>query len=177
MTSQCWAVSTRFLQWHSSVGLFQLSVSSGVPVYPASIRSDAQWFPSVHWVNQCTLARGKGTVNRSVPFTRGSPQRKCSRQRQLECIFKPDFQIHKTRLPEADNLMRTHQICLKFPQCPNIKMALYITKLCRYSDGYVLNYKCWETIEFNLVFMVTFLSTNKYFYFFLINTAFCVSIP
>ena len=33
-------------------GLFQLSFSSGVPVYPASIRLVAQWYPSVHWVNQ-----------------------------------------------------------------------------------------------------------------------------
>ena len=33
-------------------GLFQLSFSSGVPVYPASIRWVAQWYPSVHWVNQ-----------------------------------------------------------------------------------------------------------------------------
>ena len=47
-----WVDSTKFLQWHSSVGLFQLSFSSGVPVYPASIRWVAQWYPSVHWVNQ-----------------------------------------------------------------------------------------------------------------------------
>ena len=33
-------------------GLFQLSFSSGVAVYPASIRWVAQWYPSVHWVNQ-----------------------------------------------------------------------------------------------------------------------------
>ena len=33
-------------------GLFQLSFSSGVPVYPASIRWVTQWYPSVHWVNQ-----------------------------------------------------------------------------------------------------------------------------
>ena len=69
MASQCGAVSTKFLQWHSSVGLFQLSFSSGVPVYPTSNRWVAQWYPSVHWVNQwhssvhwtsqCTLAQGK----------------------------------------------------------------------------------------------------------------------
>ena len=52
MASQCGAGSTKFLQWHSSVGLFQLSFSSGVPVYPACIRWVAQWYPSVHWVNQ-----------------------------------------------------------------------------------------------------------------------------
>ena len=52
MSSQCGADSTKFLQWHSSVGLFQLSFSSGVPVYPASIRWVTQWYPSVHWVNQ-----------------------------------------------------------------------------------------------------------------------------
>ena len=52
VASQCGADSTKFLQWHSSVGLFQLSFSSGVPVYPASIRWVAQWYPSVHWVNQ-----------------------------------------------------------------------------------------------------------------------------
>ena len=47
-----WGDSNKFLQWHSSEGLFQLSFSSGVPVYPASIRWVAQWYPSVHWVNQ-----------------------------------------------------------------------------------------------------------------------------
>ena len=52
VASQCGAVSTKFIQWHSSVGLFQLSFSSGVPVYPASIRWVAQWYPSVLWVNQ-----------------------------------------------------------------------------------------------------------------------------
>ena len=52
MASQCGADSTKFLQWQFSVGLFQLSFSSGVPVYPASIRWVAQWYPSVHWVHQ-----------------------------------------------------------------------------------------------------------------------------
>ena len=71
MASQCGPDSTKFLQWHSSVGLFQISFSSGVPVHPASIRWVAQWYPSVHWVNQwhssvhwtsqCTLAQGKGS--------------------------------------------------------------------------------------------------------------------
>ena len=70
VASQCGADWTKFLQWHHSVGLFQLSLSSGVPVNPASIRSVAQWYPSVHWVNQwhssvhwtsqCTLAQAKG---------------------------------------------------------------------------------------------------------------------
>ena len=46
------AVSAKFLQWHSSVVLSQLSFSNGVPVYPASIRWVAQRYPSVHWVNQ-----------------------------------------------------------------------------------------------------------------------------
>ena len=48
----CGAVLTKFLQWHSRVGLFQLSFSSGIPMYHASIRWVAQWHPSVHWVNQ-----------------------------------------------------------------------------------------------------------------------------
>ena len=71
VASQCGADSTKFLQWHSSVGLFQLSFCSGAPVYPTSISWVAQWYPSVHWVNQwhssvhwtsqCTLAQGKGT--------------------------------------------------------------------------------------------------------------------
>ena len=52
MASQCGADSTKFLQWHSSVGLFQLSFSSGVPVYPASIRWVVQRYSSLHWVNQ-----------------------------------------------------------------------------------------------------------------------------
>ena len=34
------------------MGLFQLSFSCGVPVFPASIRWVALWDPSVHWVNQ-----------------------------------------------------------------------------------------------------------------------------
>ena len=49
---QCRLQKLEFLQWHPSVGLFQLSFLSGVPVYPASIRWVAQWYPSVHWVNQ-----------------------------------------------------------------------------------------------------------------------------
>ena len=52
MASQYGADSTKFLQWHSSVGLFQISFSSGVPMYPESIRWVAQWYPSVHWVKQ-----------------------------------------------------------------------------------------------------------------------------
>ena len=52
VASQCGADSTKFLQWHSSVGLFQISFSNGVPVYPAGIHWVAQWYPSVHWVNQ-----------------------------------------------------------------------------------------------------------------------------
>ena len=52
VASQCGADSTKFLQWHSSVGLFQLSFSSGVPVYPATIRWVGQWYPSLHRVNQ-----------------------------------------------------------------------------------------------------------------------------
>ena len=32
---QCRLQSSKFLQWHSSVGQFQLSFTSGVPVYPA----------------------------------------------------------------------------------------------------------------------------------------------
>ena len=52
MAPQCGAVSAKFLQWHPSVGLFQLSFSNGVPVYPGSIRWVAQRYPSVHWVNQ-----------------------------------------------------------------------------------------------------------------------------
>ena len=52
MAPQYGAASTKFLQWHSSVGLFQLSFSSGVLVYPASIPWVSQWYPSVHWVNQ-----------------------------------------------------------------------------------------------------------------------------
>ena len=49
---QCRLQMFEFLQWHSSVGRIQLSFSSGVPVYPASIRWVAQWYPSVHWVDQ-----------------------------------------------------------------------------------------------------------------------------
>ena len=44
------------LQWLSSVGLFQISFASGVPVYPASIRCVAQWYPSgIPLAFQCTL--------------------------------------------------------------------------------------------------------------------------
>ena len=52
VASQCGTVSTKFLQWHSSVRLSQLRFSSGVPVYPTSIHWVAQWYPSVHWVHQ-----------------------------------------------------------------------------------------------------------------------------
>ena len=34
---QCKQKLSKFLQWHSSVGQFQLSFSSGAPVYPESI--------------------------------------------------------------------------------------------------------------------------------------------
>ena len=62
---------SEFLQWHSSVGQFQLSFSSGVPVYPALFaRSPSgiplgqpvvfRWHSSVHWTSQFTLAQGKG---------------------------------------------------------------------------------------------------------------------
>ena len=33
-------------------GSFNKVISSGVPVYPASFRRVAQWYPSVHWVSQ-----------------------------------------------------------------------------------------------------------------------------
>ena len=49
---QCRLQKLEFFQCHSSAGLFQLSFSSGVPVYPASNRWVAQWYPSVHWGNQ-----------------------------------------------------------------------------------------------------------------------------
>ena len=49
---QCRLQKLEFIQWHSSVGLFQLSFSNGVPAYPASIHWVAQWYPSVHWFNQ-----------------------------------------------------------------------------------------------------------------------------
>ena len=52
VASQCGANSTKFLQLHSSVRLFQLSFFSGVPVCAASIRWVAQWYPNIHWVNQ-----------------------------------------------------------------------------------------------------------------------------
>ena len=53
--------SSQFPQWHSSVAQFQLSVSSAVPVHPVV----AQWYSSVHLVNQwhssnIPLTQGKG---------------------------------------------------------------------------------------------------------------------
>ena len=48
----CIAEQSEFLQWHSSLGQFQLSFSCGVPVYPANTRWVTQLYPSVHWVNQ-----------------------------------------------------------------------------------------------------------------------------
>ena len=45
VASQCGTVSIKFLQWHSSVGLFQLNFSSGVPVHPASIRGSPSGIP------------------------------------------------------------------------------------------------------------------------------------
>ena len=49
---QCRLQKLQFLQWHPSVGQFQLSFSSGVPVCPANIHWVAQWYPSLRWVNQ-----------------------------------------------------------------------------------------------------------------------------
>ena len=82
---QCRLQILEFLQWHPSVGpfqlsfssgipvrLFQLNLSSGVPVCSASIRLVAQWYPtlghpvtfqlhsSVHWTSQCILSQVKG---------------------------------------------------------------------------------------------------------------------
>ena len=64
----------------SSVGQFQISFSSGVPVYHGSIPLVVQWYPSVHWVNQwhsnvhwtsqCTLAQGKGTQKICIIFNK-----------------------------------------------------------------------------------------------------------
>ena len=72
--SQCGAVLTKFLHWHSSVGLFQLKVfpvvfqctlpySLGRPVvFKCTLGQPVtfQWHSSVHWSSQCTLAQGKG---------------------------------------------------------------------------------------------------------------------
>ena len=49
---QCRLQQSWFLQWHSSVGQFQLSFCSGVPVHPPSIRWVTQWYLSVHWIIQ-----------------------------------------------------------------------------------------------------------------------------
>ena len=54
MTFQCGAVSITFFQWCSSV--------------QCNIRLDAQWYPSVHWVNQWHSSRisvytGPGSVH------------------------------------------------------------------------------------------------------------------
>ena len=52
VASQCGADSTKFLQWHSSVGLFHLSFSSGVPVYTGSTSGIPVYTgpASVHWL-------------------------------------------------------------------------------------------------------------------------------
>ena len=52
VASQCGADSTKFLQWHSSVGLFQLSFSSGIPVYTGSTSGIPVYTgpASVHWL-------------------------------------------------------------------------------------------------------------------------------
>ena len=87
MASQCGAYSTKFLQWHPSVGQIQLSFSSGIPVWAVSTKFFQwcssvpcqyslggpvvsqctlgqpvafQWHSSVHWTSPCTLAQGKG---------------------------------------------------------------------------------------------------------------------
>ena len=65
---QCRLQKLEFFQWHPSVGRIQLSFSSGVPVYPASIRWVAQRCPSVHWVNQWHSSdiQGKGGVTMKI---------------------------------------------------------------------------------------------------------------
>ena len=55
-----WADSTKFLQWHSSVGLFQLSFFPVVFQCTLGQPVAFQWHSSVHWTSQCTLAQGKG---------------------------------------------------------------------------------------------------------------------
>ena len=47
-----WAAKVRVSPVAFQCWLFQLSFSSGVPVYTASIRWVAQWYPSVHSINQ-----------------------------------------------------------------------------------------------------------------------------
>ena len=49
---QCRLQKLEILQWHPSVGQFQLSFSSGAPMHPANIHWLAQWYPIVHWVKQ-----------------------------------------------------------------------------------------------------------------------------
>ena len=58
VASQCGADSTKFLQWHSSVGLFQLSFSSGVPVYTGSTSGNPVYTgpASVHWLRVRDIA-------------------------------------------------------------------------------------------------------------------------
>ena len=60
MAFQCGAVLTKFFQWCSSV---PCKYSLGRPVVSQCTLGQPvafQWYSSVHWTSQCTLAQGKG---------------------------------------------------------------------------------------------------------------------
>ena len=113
---QCRLQQSECLQWHSSVGQFQLSFCRDVPVYPASIRWVTQWYPSVHWViqwhssvhwtSQSTQAQGKGKlaccskVDLSLgPNLRNGVWGRCNRKSCTSDKHQGAVSIRKTVLP------------------------------------------------------------------------------
>ena len=118
MASQCWAVSTKFFQWctsvgencqslnqwHSSLGKFQLiffqwcssvpcKYSLGGPVvFQCTLGQPVafQWHSSVHWTSQCTLAQGKGNCLMIGQRTICGDVKIASR----EIIIPPKYQPH-----------------------------------------------------------------------------------
>ena len=126
MASQCGAVSTKFLQWHSNVGLFQLSFfqwcssvpckySLGRPVVSQCTLGQQmafQWHSSVHWTSQCTLAQGKGnTENVSIQWRHHvTPFGKHCIDYKVRFVFKTPMNIryYKWFFPDRVTL----------PKCP-----------------------------------------------------------
>ena len=118
-----WAVTAKFSPVAFQCGLFQLSFSSGVPVYPASIRWVAQWYPSVHWVNQwhfCGIPVYTGPASVHWLRVRDEIRFLCHMQ-FLSCVYVRYMQIHNRNCDLKGNLcdhcewyvltLKWHSVC------------------------------------------------------------------
>ena len=96
MASQCGVDSTKFLQWHSSVGLFQLSFF--------------QWCSSVHWVIQWHSS--------GIPVYTGPASVHWLRVRD-ETVPSPDYLIFMMKIScqETRSLLLKEAHCLPTQVC------------------------------------------------------------